>query len=136
MDGAAVAAGLDCGDEAAHGVLAHAEPLGSLGSRSTCRVNTAGWLKGLRVTADGTSIVSHAGIALIRAPADRTGLTAGLSKALASRRLLIHDRGRVLADLACAIADGGEVISDFRVIGDQEDLFGAVASVPTVADAG
>src|SRR6266496_3582239 len=56
---------------------------------------------------------------------------AGLSKALASRRLLTHDRGRVLADLACAIADGGEVISDFRVIGDQEDLFGLVASVPT-----
>jgi hypothetical protein len=37
----------------------------------------------------------------------------------------------VLADLACAIADGGEVISDFRVIGDQGDLFGRVASVPT-----
>jgi hypothetical protein len=37
----------------------------------------------------------------------------------------------VLADLACAIADGAEVISDFRVIGDQEDLFGLVASVPT-----
>ena len=50
---------------------------------------------------------------------------------MASRRLLVHDRGRVLADLACAIADGGEVISDFRVIGDQEELFGLVASVPT-----
>jgi Transposase DDE domain group 1 len=94
-------------------------------------VNTTGWLKGLRVTAGGTGIVSHAGVALIRALADNTGLTAGLSKALASDRLLVHDRGRVLADLACAIADGGEVISDFRVIGDQADLFGLVASVPT-----
>jgi hypothetical protein len=94
-------------------------------------VNTTGWLKGLQVTADGTGIVSHAGVTLIRALADNIGLTAGLSKALASRRLLVHDRGRVLADLACAIADGGEVISDFRVIGDQEDLFGLVASVPT-----
>ena len=37
----------------------------------------------------------------------------------------------MLADLACAIADGAEVISDFRVIGDQEELFGLVASVPT-----
>jgi hypothetical protein len=37
----------------------------------------------------------------------------------------MHDRGRVLADLACAIADGAEVISDFRVMGDQEGLFGA-----------
>ena len=94
-------------------------------------MNTTGWLRGLRVTADGTGIVSHAGVALVRALADNIGLTAGLSKALASDRLLVHDRGRVLADLACAIADGAEVISDFRVIGDQEDLFGLVASVPT-----
>jgi hypothetical protein len=94
-------------------------------------VKATGWLKGLRVTADGTGVVSHAGVALIRARADNTGLTAGLSKALASQRLLVHDRGRVLADLACAIADGAEVISDFRVIGDQEELFGLVASVPT-----
>ncbi len=43
----------------------------------------------------------------------------------------MHDRGRVLADLACAIADGTEVISDFRVMGDQRELFGPVASVPT-----
>jgi hypothetical protein len=55
----------------------------------------------------------------------------GLSKALASRRLLVHDRDRVLADLACAIADGAAVISDFRVMADQGGLFGPVASVPT-----
>jgi hypothetical protein len=94
-------------------------------------VNTTGWLKGLEVTADGTGIVSHAGVALLRALSDKTGLTAGLSKALASRRLLVHDRGRVLADLACAIAGGAEVISDFRVMADQGGLFGPVASVPT-----
>jgi hypothetical protein len=56
-------------------------------------------------------IVSHAGVALIRALADNTGLTAGPSGALASDRLLVHDRGRVLADLACAIADGAGVIN-------------------------
>jgi hypothetical protein len=94
-------------------------------------VNTTGWLKGLRVTADGTGIVSHAGVMLVRALSDKIGLTAGLSKALATGRLLVHDRGRVLAGLACAIAGGGEVISDFRMIGDQEELFGLVASVPT-----
>ena len=94
-------------------------------------MNTTGWLKGLRVTADGAGIVSHAGVTLVRALSDTIGLTAGLSKALASDRLLVHDRGRVTADLACAIADGAEVISDFRVIGDQDELFGLVASVPT-----
>jgi hypothetical protein len=94
-------------------------------------VNTTGWLRGLEVTAGGTGIVSHGGLALLRALADKTGLTGSLSKALASRRLLVHDRGRVLADLACAIADGAEVISDFRVMADQRELFGRVASVPT-----
>jgi hypothetical protein len=93
-------------------------------------VKTTGWLKGLEVTADGTGIVSHAGLALLRALSDGSGLTAGLSRALASDRLLTHDRGRVLADLACAVADGAEVISDFRVMTDQAGLFGLVASVP------
>ena len=94
-------------------------------------MKATGWLKGLEVTASGSGIVSHAGLALLRALADNIGLTGGLSGALASRRLLVHDRGRVLADLACAIADGAEVISDFRVMADQRDVFGLVASVPT-----
>ena len=94
-------------------------------------MNVTGWSKGLEVRADGRGIVSHAGLALLRLLADKTGLTAGLSKALATPRLLVHDRGRVVADLACAIADGAEVISDFRVMGDQQELFGLVASVPT-----
>ena len=94
-------------------------------------MKATGWLKGLEVTVGGAGIVSHAGLVLLRALADKTGLTAGLSKALATDRVLVHDRGRILSDLACAIADGAEVISDFRVIGDQRELFGRVASVPT-----
>jgi len=94
-------------------------------------VNITGWSKGLDVTADGEGVVSHAGLVLLRRLADQTGLSGGLSQALVSERLLIHDRGRVLADLGCAIADGGEVISDFRVLADQKELFGQVASVPT-----
>jgi len=94
-------------------------------------VKATGWLRGLEVTAGGAGLVSHAGVALLRALADRTGLTGGLSRALATRRLVVHDRGQVLADLACAIADGAGVISDFRVMADQGGLFGPVASVPT-----
>ena len=94
-------------------------------------MHITGWSKNLEVTAAGEGIVSHAGLALLRQLADKIGLTGGLSRALASPRLLIHDRGRVTADLAGAIADGAEVISDFRVLADQEELFGLVASVPT-----
>jgi hypothetical protein len=95
-------------------------------------VNAIAWSRRLEVTGGGAGVVSHAGLALLRRLSDVTGLTGGLSQALASRRLLVHDRGRVMADLACAIADGAQVISDFRVMGDQRELFGPVASVPTL----
>src|SRR6266571_4762145 len=100
-------------------------------SRSTSEVNVTGWSRGLEVSGGGEGVVSHAGLAVLRHLADKSGLTGGLSRALASSRLLVHDRGRVLADLACAIADGARVISDFRVMSDQAELFGLVASVPT-----
>ena len=93
-------------------------------------MNATAWSRGLEVTGGGTGVVSHAGLVLLRELADRTGLTAGLPAALplpAGGR----DRGRVFANLACAIADGARVISDFRVMGDQRELFGPVASVPT-----
>jgi hypothetical protein len=76
-------------------------------------VHVTGWSRGLDVSPGGAGVVSHAGLVLLRSLADKTGLTAGLSRALATPRLLIHDRGRVLADLAAAIAGGAEVISDF-----------------------
>ena len=90
-----------------------------------------GWSTCLDVTVGGEGIVSHAGLVLLRQLADRTGLTGGLSKALTSPRLLVHDRGQVVADLGVAIAGGAEVISDFAVLGAQRDLYGLVASVPT-----
>jgi hypothetical protein len=94
-------------------------------------VHTTGWSRGLEVSGGGQGVVSHAGLALLRHLADKTGLTGGLSDALATARFLVHDRGRVVSDLACAIADGARVISDFRVMSDQRELFGLVASVPT-----
>jgi hypothetical protein len=94
-------------------------------------VNVTAWANGLEVSGGGTGMVSHAGLGLLRRLADKAGLARGLSRALASGRLLGHDRGRVLADISCAIAGGARGISDFRVLADQREAFGQVASVPT-----
>ena len=93
-------------------------------------MNVTSWANGLEVTGDGTGIVSHAGLGLLRRLSDKTGLTRGLSQALFSGRLLQHDRGRVLGGISCAIADGARGVSDFRVLADQAGAFGQVASVP------
>ncbi len=94
-------------------------------------MHITGWSRGLEVSGGGQGVVSHAGLVLLRHLADKTGLTGGLSRALATPRVLVHDRGQLTADLACAIADGARVISDFRVMSDQREPFGLVASVPT-----
>jgi hypothetical protein len=82
------------------------------------------------VTADGTGVVSHAGTRLLADPADATTLTGELSEALAGVRgsRPRHDPGRVLVDLAVAIAEGAEANSDIAVLADQPALFGPVAS--------
>jgi hypothetical protein len=71
------------------------------------------WPNGLVVEVGGHGVVSHAGSAAARLLADRTGMTGGLSGALARRGFVpLHDRGRVLADLAVAIADGATTIGE------------------------
>lgn len=88
----------------------------------------------LKVTSDGRGVVAHAGARLLSDLADGIALTEGLSAAMAptKKRRRGHDRGQVLVDLAVAIADGAEAISDLAVLRDQPDLFGEVASTPTV----
>jgi hypothetical protein len=88
----------------------------------------------IMVTADGAGVVSHAGARLLADLADGSTLTGRLSavlRALAAPQAA-HDPGRVLADLAVAIADGAECISDIAVLADQPALFGPVASDSTV----
>ena len=69
----------------------------------------------------------------MRLLADRSGLTKELSKATARRSFLpVHDRGRVLVDVAVMLADGGEAIGDINVLRHQDQVLGPVASAPTV----
>lgn len=91
------------------------------------------WSSGLSVTGDGTGVVSHAGTVGLRLLADRVGLCDQLSEAMARRSFVpVHDRGRVLTDVAVMLADGGEAIADIGVLRHQSAVLGPVASAPTV----
>jgi Transposase DDE domain group 1 len=93
---------------------------------------TPKWLKGLAVQVAGHGVVSHVGTAGLRALAFKTGLTGALSSALrVPRRVVRHERGQVLSDLAVMIADGGRAIGHIRTLRDQGELFGPVASAST-----
>jgi hypothetical protein len=85
------------------------------------------------VSGDGVGVVAHAGSVATRLLADRTGLTGHLSAAMERRNFVPgHDRGRVLADVAVMLADGGEAIADIDVLRHQAGVLGPVASAPTV----
>jgi hypothetical protein len=78
-------------------------------------------------------LVNHAGTRVLADLADAVGLTDALSAAMAPTKVRCrgHDRGEVLVDLAVMIADGGETISELRVLRNQPALFGQVASHST-----
>ena len=85
------------------------------------------------VRGDGEGLVGQAGGRLLAELAERSGLEAELSRALAplAKRVRRHDPARVLVDLAVALAAGGECISDLAVLRQQPELFGEVASTST-----
>lgn len=99
----------------------------------TRKVKTQTTGQTVEVRADGEGLVSHAGAYLLVELANRLGLTAALSTAMAPsrERRSAHDPGVVLRDLAVSIADGGDHVSDLGVLRGQDALFGAVASEST-----
>ena len=88
---------------------------------------------GVKVSADGRGVVSHAGVGLLREVAQFSGLSRGVSAALLDtyRGVPVHAPGRVFTDLACAIADGADCVSGIGTLVDRRDLFDPVASMPT-----
>jgi hypothetical protein len=96
-------------------------------------VKRSGWSGRVRVSADGKGVVSHAPTVLLRELAVDTGLVAGVTAALADTYAgpWMHAPGRVFADLAVAIADGADCISQVAVLGDRHEVAGSVASMPT-----
>lgn len=93
----------------------------------------SGLLGRVKVTADGKGVVSHAGAELLRELAGFTGLIDAWDAALIDtyKAMPAHFPGSVLADLAVAIADGADSISDLKTLRDKPGLFGPVASKST-----
>jgi hypothetical protein len=89
----------------------------------------------LSVIAGGESLVSHAGGVLLVETARRSGLAGQLSRLLGRWRppTATHDPGKIVADLAIAVALGGDAACDVGVLRAQPGVFGPVASDPTVS---
>jgi hypothetical protein len=87
------------------------------------------------VSADGRGLVSQAGAVLLWETLRVTGLGRGLSAVLEPWRAprAVHDPGKIVADLAAALALGGDCLADIAVLRGQPALAGPVASDPVVS---
>jgi hypothetical protein len=89
----------------------------------------------LAVDARGSRVVPNAGAVVLLRAAEAVGLDAALSQAVASwrRPLARHDPGKVLLDLAVSLAVGGDCLADLAQLRAAPEVFGPVASDPTVS---
>ncbi|MDT0264262.1 IS1380 family transposase, partial [Jatrophihabitans lederbergiae] len=80
-------------------------------------------------------IVSQAGAVSLVETVRAAGLDRVLSEALARWRkpLARHDPGKIVTDLALALAVGGDCLADVAVLRAEPSVFGPVASDPTVS---
>lgn len=96
---------------------------------------TGGSRSVLRYDTTDASVVGMAGGRLLVETLQLSGLSAGLSAGLARWRkpYATHDPGKIVADLAVALALGGDCLADVAVLRAEPDVFGPVASDPTVS---
>jgi hypothetical protein len=97
--------------------------------------NRSGLYPRLAVDGQGKKVVSGAGGVLLTRTAATVGLERSLSAALAPwrRPLTRHDPGKVLLDLAMSLAMGGDCLADVAQLRAHPQVFGPVASDPTVS---
>jgi hypothetical protein len=89
----------------------------------------------LRADGLGSGVVSQAGAVLLLRTADVVGLTTALSRAVARWRkpAAVHDPGKIVLDLAIAVALGGDCLADIATVRAEPRVFGLVASDPRVS---
>jgi hypothetical protein len=109
--------------------LIHARSEGTFPMQNTARRPK------ITVSADGKGLVSCAGVALLIQALRLTGLDQGLSAGLARWRAprAVHDPGKIITDLAVALALGGDCLADVAVLRAQPELSGPVASDPVIS---
>jgi hypothetical protein len=96
-------------------------------------VQATSWADRLELVGDDDRLVGFAGVLPLRLLAERSGLRAGLSAAMARRGFdPDYDRGQVLIDMALTQILGGEAISDFQGLRHLAPVIGPVPSTPTV----
>jgi len=89
----------------------------------------------IMVSADGTGIVSQAGGLLLVQTLRATGLDRGLDAALERWRQprAVHSPGKIITDLAVAVALGGGCLADVAMLRAQPEIFGPAATDPVVS---
>jgi hypothetical protein len=96
---------------------------------------TTGSYPSLEVGTAGVGVVSQAGATLLTQTISTIGWQQALSTALARwrRPTAIHDPGKIVCDLAIAVALGGDCLADIATVRAEPGVFGLVASDPTVS---
>jgi hypothetical protein len=99
----------------------------------TLLVNGSAPVRRVEVTGRGAGVSNQSGTHLLGEIATGLGIAGGLSKVMAGAvtRASGHDRGRVFTQIAMTLAAGGRCLADLKVLRNQPDLFGTVASDPT-----
>ncbi|RKT08187.1 DDE family transposase [Streptomyces sp. 3211.6] len=89
----------------------------------------------VRVEGGGRGVVSQAGAVLLVETVLKTGLDQAISAALAPwrKQRAVHDPGKVLLDVALAVALSGDCLADVSMLRAEPAVFGPVASDPTVS---
>jgi hypothetical protein len=97
--------------------------------------NRSGLYPRLAVDGQGKKVVSGAGGVLLTRTAAAVGLDSALSEKLSPwrRPTARHDPGKVLLDLAMSLAIGGDCLADVAQLRAHPQVFGPVASDPTVS---
>jgi len=89
----------------------------------------------VRVDPAGAGVVSQAGGLILTNTVRVSGLGTGLSNALSPWRkpFAVHDPGKILTDLGLSLATGGDCLADVDRLRAQPQVYGRVASDPTVS---